>query len=80
MADNCCRFFLSVIFFSCDLQKDGGGCTYNKDTIPATLITLVDLNEKSYDALFEVDIERRMDTISYVGKNNRHYIFSDEVS
>ncbi len=66
-------------FVSCFQQKDGGGCTYDKDTIPATLIALVDINEKSYDALFEVDLEGRKDTLSYAGKNNGHYIFTDEL-
>lgn len=80
---SCCTTFvffaLPLLFFSCFQQKDGGGCTYDKDTIPATLIALVDINEKSYDALFEVDIEGRKDTLSYAGKNNGHYIFTDEL-
>jgi len=73
-------FSFPLFFISCDLQKDGGSCIYDKDTIPATLITLVDINEKSYDALFEVDIEGSKDTISYAGKNNHHYIFSEETA
>lgn len=71
-------FVIPLFFVACDQQKDGGGCTYDSDTIPATLIKLVDINEKSYDALFEVDIEGRKDTISYAEKNNHHYLFTEE--
>lgn len=71
-------FAFPFFFVTCNLQKDGGGCTYDKDTIPARLIALADINEKSYDALFVVDIEGRKDTLSYAGKNNGHYIFPDE--
>lgn len=72
-------FAFPFFFVTCNLQKNGGGCTYDKDTIPARLIALVDINEKSYDALFEVDIDGRRDTLSYAGKNNGHYLFTDEV-
>jgi hypothetical protein len=72
-------FAFPIFFVSCNQQKDGGGCTYEKDSIPATLISLVDINEKSYDALFEVDIEGHKDTLSYAGKNNGQYLFTEEV-
>ena len=72
-------FAFSLCFVACDQQKDGGGCTYDKDTIPATLIKLVDINEMSYDALFEVDHGGRKDTLSYADKNNQLYIFTEQI-
>lgn len=71
-------FTLPLFFVACGQQKDGGGCTYDSDTIPAILIKLVDINEKSYDAIFEVDMGGRKDTISYAEKSNHHYLFTEE--
>jgi len=72
-------FAFSLNIIACDQQKDGGGCTYDTDTVPATLIKLVAINETSYDALFEVEYNGRKDSFSYAAKNNQHYIFTKEI-
>lgn len=69
-----------TVLFSCNnSQADGGGCSYNTQKIPATLIKLVDVNSQSYDAIFEVTINGHKDTLSYARKNNAHYIFIDNI-
>ncbi len=72
-------FLISAILVSCNNETDGGGCTYDTQIFPAKVIKLVDVNEKSYDVLFEVDYEGRKDTLSFAKKNNSNYIFIEKI-
>jgi hypothetical protein len=72
-------FFVSVISISCNDQKDGGSCKYDTKIVPATVISLVDTNDLSYDVLFEVTTEGRKDTLHYSDKNNNNRIFIQDI-
>lgn len=68
----------TIVLYSCNNETDGGGCKYETTVLPATLIQLVDINSHSYDALFEVTVENKKDTIAYSRLNSGQYIFISE--
>jgi len=71
--------FLSAISISCNDQKDGGSCKYDTKIVPATVISLADTNDLSYDVLFEVAAAGRKDTLRYSDKNNNIRIFIEDI-
>lgn len=64
---------------ACDFKTEGGPCTYETTLYPATLLEKVDINMLYYDALFEVEIDGKRDTLSFAKKNNGNNIAVDEI-